>query len=87
MEGLLKHAVKKVVKRERWRSSGSADSRGQSLEVEIAEGGGSSGKLPGVGFVKRDNSDATTPVGVLWRLWAVKVVVEGEGRRRERRGR
>ena len=66
LEGLLKHAVNKVVKRERGGSNGSADLRGQSPEEE-EEGGGAGKELQGT--VTGGNTDATTSRWGLWSLW------------------
>ncbi|KAF8427517.1 hypothetical protein EV426DRAFT_699353 [Tirmania nivea] len=60
LEGLLKQAVEKVVKRERRGSSGSADSKGQSPEGSGRE------ELPQVRFAPRGNTAAG---GGPWRQW------------------
>ncbi|KAF8448123.1 hypothetical protein BGX38DRAFT_1190404, partial [Terfezia claveryi] len=71
LEGLLKQAVNKVVKRERRGSSGSADSKGQSPEPEESE----REELPEVRVAPRGNTAAG---GGPWRHWTAQEVVEAE---------
>ena len=79
LEGLLKHTVNRAVKRERRKgSSGSADSRGQSPEEESVEEGGPGERLPGVSFVKRNNTDVTTTGRSRWRFWTAQEKMEAE---------
>ena len=72
LEGLLKHAVDRVVKRERRRSNGSADSRGQSPE-ESERGPGK--EVSGIGIAERGNTAAATSP---WRFWTAQERIERE---------
>ncbi|KAF8418341.1 hypothetical protein EV426DRAFT_700568 [Tirmania nivea] len=69
LEGFLKRAVEKVVKRERKESSGSADSKGQSPEPE----GSGREELPDIRVAPKGNTAAG---GRPWWHWTAQEVAE-----------